>query len=162
MQCTKFFADLRCSSLKFTGFAIAKIDSLRQTVTRNKKEHFYFQLKSLPIEVIIAAAEKCRNRSQSDHKDWITLLWSPEDNAKATKTLLDHAMCVASRKKLENPQIKTIVTAWLNSLNFDPNDSNLDLEVEKYVALDEHSTLSYIIGHRLVQKVRRTSTVTTK
>ena len=107
--------------------------------------------------MIIAAAEKCRNRSQSDQKDWITLLWSPEDNAKATKTLLDHAMCVASRKKLENPQIKTIVTAWLNSLNFDPNDSNLDLEVEKYVALDEHSTLSYIIGHRLVQKVRTTS-----
>ena len=107
--------------------------------------------------MIIAAAEKCRNRSQSDQKDWITLLWSPEDNAKATKTLLDHAMCVASRKKLENPQIKTIVTAWLNSLNFDPNDSNLDLEVEKYVALDEHSTLSYIIGHRLVQKVKRTS-----
>ena len=84
---------------------------------------------------------------------WISNLWNAEHNSKAMKALLDHAMCAASRKKLEQPLIKKIVTAWSLSLDFQPNDSNLDIEVEKYVALDEHSTLTYFIGHRLIAKV---------
>ena len=114
-------------------------------------------MKTLPIDAIIGTAEKfsSRNISQNKHfQDWISKFWTSENNVKAMKALLDHAMCTASRKRLDEKITKRIVTAWFNCLNYDASDSNLDLEVEKFVALDEHSTLSYIIGHRLAQKVK--------
>ena len=117
----------------------------------------WFQLKTLPIDAIIGTAEKFSNRNISQNKhfhDWISKFWTPQNNLKAMKALLDHAMCTASRKRLDEKITKRIVTAWFNCLNFEASDSNLDLEVEKFVALDEHSTLSYIIGHRLSQKVK--------
>ena len=111
----------------------------------------------MPIDAIIGTAEKFSNRNISQNKhfhDWISKFWTPQNNLKAMKALLDHAMCTASRKRLDEKITKRIVTAWFNCLNFEASDSNLDLEVEKFVALDEHSTLSYIIGHRLAQKVK--------
>ena len=66
-------------------------------------------------------------------------------------------MCAAARKRLDTSETKKIVTTWLTMLDLEANDSNLDVEVEKFVALDEHSTLSYIIGHRLVGKVTNAS-----
>ena len=111
----------------------------------------------MPIDAIIGTAEKFSNRNISQNKhfhDWISKFWTPQNNLKAMKALLDHAMCTASRKRLDEKITKRIVTAWFNCLNFEASDSNLDLEVEKFVALDEHSTLSYIIGHRLAQRVK--------
>ena len=112
-------------------------------------------MKTLPIDAIIGTAERCSSRSQNKHfQDWISKFWTSENNVKSMKALLDHAMCTAARKRLDEKITKRIVTAWFNCLNYDASDSNLDLEVEKFVALDEHSTLSYIIGHRLAQKVK--------
>ena len=110
------------------------------------------QLKTLPIDAILAATEKCKNRSKSS--DWISALWSSEVNQKAGRSLVDFAMCAAARKKMPIQDIKNIVTTWLSLLNCDPKDSTLDIEVEKFVSLDEHSALSYVIGHKLAQKVR--------
>ena len=71
--------------------------------------------------------------------------------------MAEFAMCAAARKRLEQSQIKKIVVAWLGVLkldaDYDVNDSALDLEVEKFVALDDHSMLSYIIGHKLMKEV---------
>lgn len=111
---------------------------------------FYLQLKSLPIEAVVAAAEKCREK---DRLDWIASLWSEETNAKAGYALMDFAMCAAARKKLPVDQVKSIVDVWLKLLNLEASDSTLDIEVEKFVNQDEHSLLSYIIGHRLCGKV---------
>ena len=102
------------------------------------------------MKAIIGTAEKIHNRSQNY---WISNLWTAEDNSKVIKALVDHAICAASRKKLDWELIKKMVDVWLDSLNIDPNDSILDIEVEKYVAIDEHSRLSYIIAHRLSKKV---------
>ena len=117
----------------------------------------------MPLDALLAVADKCRDRylSQDAHpKDlsWIADdLWSPVSNAKAGKAITEFGMCMAARsKKLPDTSktIKKIVTSWLNWLNLDANDSNLDIEVEKFVSLDEHSMLSYVIGHRLAAKVR--------
>ena len=110
-----------------------------------------FQLKTLPIEAVLAAADKCENRSKSS--DWISALWSSQVNQKAGRSLVDFAMCAAARKKLQLQVVKKIVDVWLRNLNCDPTDSTLDIEVEKFVALDEHSALSYVIGHKLARKV---------
>ena len=71
--------------------------------------------------------------------------------------MAEFAMCAAARKRLDQSQIKKIVVAWLGILQLDVgynvNDSALDLEVEKFVALDDHSMLSYIIGHKLIKEV---------
>ena len=71
--------------------------------------------------------------------------------------MAEFAMCAAARKRLEQSQIKKIVVAWLGILklevDYNVNDSALDLEVEKFVALDDHSMLSYIIGHKLIKEV---------
>ena len=97
--------------------------------------------------------EKCRDR-RSAQSNWISSLWSDaEVNTKAGKAMAEFAMCVAARKKLETGLIKKIVSAWLGILKLDANDSTLDLEVEKFVAIDDHSMLSYIIGHRLIKEV---------
>ena len=117
-----------------------------------------FQLKTLPIEAVLAAAEKCENRSKSS--DWISALWSSQVNQKAGRSLVDFAMCAAARKKLHLQVVKKIVDVWLRSLNCDPKDSTLDIEVEKFVALDEHSALSYVIGHKLARKVRKNLVIT--
>lgn len=115
-----------------------------------------FQLKSLPIEAVVAVAEKCHERQvvkQNAQTNWISDLWSSEINSKAGLAIMDFAMCSAARKRTDTHETKKIVSTWLAMLNLEANDSSLDLEVEKFVALDEHSTLSYIIGHRLVGKV---------
>lgn len=71
--------------------------------------------------------------------------------------MAEFAMCAAARKRLDQSQIKKIVVAWLGILKLEPdhnvNDSVLDMEVEKFVALDDHSMLSYIIGHKLIKEV---------
>lgn len=100
---------------------------------------------------MVAAAEKCREKNRPD---WIASLWNEDTNAKAGYALMDFAMCAAARKELPIKQIKSIVSVWLNLLNLGALDSNLDIEVEKFVNQDEHSLLSYIIGHRLAGKVR--------
>ena len=84
--------------------------------------------------------------------DWVTLLCE-ETKLKAGKALVDFAMCAAARTKLDPQLVKKIVTTWLNNLNLAPDDSTLDIEVEKFVYQDEHSLLSYVIGHRLIVKV---------
>jgi hypothetical protein len=123
------------------------------------------QLKTLPIESVVAVAVKCskrqehqtatndENKSRSD--DWMSALWPSEVNAKAGKAITEFAMCTAARKRSDSTTIKSIVVAWLDMLNLKADDSNLDIEVEKFVSLDEHSTLSYTIGHRLVKKVHK-------
>ena len=122
----------------------------------------YFQLKSLPMDAVIKAVEKFRDRwprqpQNSAQSNWISFLWNDKVNIKAGKAMAEFAMCAAARKKLEQSQIKKIVVAWLGVLkldaDFDVNDSALDLEVEKFVALDDHSMLSYIIGHKLIKEV---------
>ena len=122
----------------------------------------YFQLKSLPMEVVIKAVEKCRDRwprqpQNSAQSNWISFLWNDKVNTKAGKYMAEFAMCAAARKRLDHIQIKKIVVAWLGVLKldaeYDVNDSALDLEVEKFVALDDHSMLSYIIGHKLIKEV---------
>ena len=125
---------------------------------------FCFQLKSLPMEAVIKAVEKCRDRSRpqqpqnSAQSNWISSsLWNDKVNTKAGKAMAEFAMCAAARKRLEQSQIKKIVVAWLGILklenDYNVNDSALDLEVEKFVALDDHSMLSYIIGHKLIKEV---------
>ena len=99
----------------------------------------------------MTAVEKCRDRSAQSN--WISSLWSDEVNTKAGKAMAEFAMCAAARKKLETGLIKKIVSAWIRILKLDANDSTLDLEVEKFVAIDDHSMLSYIIGHRLIKEV---------
>lgn len=99
----------------------------------------------------MAAADKCRDRKPDAH--WISSLWSPEAKAKAGKVMIEFAMCFAARKRMSDSIIKKIVSGWLSMLNLEANDSTLDIEVEKFVSLDEHSMLSYIIGHRLIGKV---------
>ena len=60
-------------------------------------------------------------------------------------------------KRLEPPLVKKIVVAWLGilklELDYNVDGSDLDLDVEKFVALDDHSMLSYIIGHKLIKEV---------
>merc|ERR1712156_1028526 len=111
-----------------------------------------YLLKSLPIEAVVRAVEKCRDRGRSAQSNWISSLWSDEVNTKAGKAMAEFAMCAAARKKLETGLIKKIVSAWIRILKLDANDSTLDLEVEKFVAIDDHSMLSYIIGHRLIKE----------
>ena len=122
----------------------------------------YFQLKSLPMEAVIKAVEKCRDRrpqqpQNNAQSNWISSLWNDKVNTKAGKTMAEFAMCAAARKRLDQSQIKKIVVAWLGILKLEPdynvNDSALDLDVEKFVALDDHSMLSYIIGHKLIKEV---------
>ena len=120
----------------------------------------YFQLKSLPMEAVIKAVEKCRDRrpqqpQNNAQSNWISSLWNDKVNTKAGKAMADFVMCAAARKRLGPDQTKKIVAAWLGilKLNYDVNDSDLDLEVEKFVALDDHSMLSYIIGHKLIKEV---------
>lgn len=138
------------SGYKSVGFRVVQVHS---NVVLNAMQTFFsdLQLKTLPIDAILAAAEKCKNRSKSS--DWISALWSSEVNQKAGRSLVDFAMCAAARKKMPIQDIKNIVTTWLSLLNCDPKDSTLDIEVEKFVSLDEHSALSYVIGHKLAQKV---------
>ena len=102
---------------------------------------------------MVRAVEKCRDRGRSAQSNWISSLWSDEVNTKAGKAMAEFAMCAAARKKLETGLIKKIVSAWIRILKLDANDSTLDLEVEKFVAIDDHSMLSYIIGHRLIKEV---------
>lgn len=112
------------------------------------------QLKSLPIEALLYTAEICRDPKLANHPmSWVSSLWTEDKIAKVCKDITDFAMCSAARKKMEAPLVKQIVSVWLKILNLDPDDSNLDIEVEKFVELDEHSFLSYIIGHRLISKV---------
>ena len=107
----------------------------------------------------MTAAEKCRDRAEKyrDRKPdahWISSLWSLEASEKADKAMMEFAMCVAARKRMKSDTIiKKIVSGWLSMLNLKHNDSALDIEVKKFVKLDEHSMLSYIIGHRLIGKV---------
>ena len=121
-----------------------------------------YLLKSLPMEVVIKAVEKCRDRwprqpQNSAQSNWISFLWDDEVNKKAGKAMAEFAMCAAARKRQDQSQIKQIVVAWLGILKLDAdynvNDSALDLEVEKFVALDDHSMLSYIIGHNLIKEI---------
>ena len=114
------------------------------------------------MDAVIKAVEKFRDRwprqpQNSAQSNWISFLWNDKVNAKAGKAMAEFAMCAAARKRLEQSQIKKIVVAWLGVLkldaDFDVNDSALDLEVEKFVALDDHSMLSYIIGHKLIKEV---------
>ena len=114
------------------------------------------------MEAVIKAVEKCRDRrpqqpQNNAQSNWISSLWNDKVNTKAGKTMAEFAMCAAARNRLEPPLVKKIVVAWLGilklELDHNVNDSDLDLEVEKFVALDDHSMLSYIIGHKLIKEV---------
>ena len=101
---------------------------------------------------MVTVADKFRENQQRD-LHWISSMWSAENKTKAAKAMIDFAMCYAARKRVSDGIIKKIVSAWLSMLNLEANDEDLDFEVEKFVSLDEHSMLSYIIGHRIIGKV---------
>ena len=114
------------------------------------------------MDAVIKAVEKCRDRrpqqpQNNAQSNWISSLWNDKVNTKAGKTMAEFAMCAAARKRLEPPLVKKIVVAWLGilklELDYNVDGSDLDLDVEKFVALDDHSMLSYIIGHKLIKEV---------
>ena len=112
------------------------------------------------MDVVVKAIEKCVGRltklTWSAQSNWMSSLWNDKVNTKAGKAMAEFAMCAAARKRLEPALIKKIVVAWLGILKLefpDVESSDLDLEVEKFVALDDHSMLSYIIGHKIIQQV---------
>ncbi len=71
--------------------------------------------------------------------------------------MVDFGLCSAARKKLPTVTVNTIVKSWaetsLSSPEIASETSSIELEVEKYVSLDERATLSYSIGAQIHKKV---------
>ena len=75
------------------------------------------------------------------------------------QSLCEYCMIFAAKsEQLELEVIQTIVSKWLQLFpnNDSPeSDSDLDLEVEKYVSLGGNTTQIYEIGYQLYLKVNK-------
>ena len=72
--------------------------------------------------------------------------------SKVERSLCEYCMIYAAKCELELEVIKTIVSKWLR-LFPDGSDSNLDIEVDKYVSLGGKTAQIYEIGYQLCSKV---------
>ena len=72
--------------------------------------------------------------------------------SKVEQGLCDYSMIYAAKCELKVEVIKAIVSKWLR-LFPEENDSNLDVEVEKYVSLGGKTAQIYEIGYQIYAKV---------
>ena len=87
------------------------------------------------------------NRSDSFAKLYTKPLCS-----KIEVAVCDYSMIYAAKCELKLDIIQKIVSMWLR-LYPDGNDSNLDIEVEKYVSLGGKTAQIYEIGYQIYAKV---------
>ena len=75
------------------------------------------------------------------------------------QSLCEYCMIFAAKsEQLELEVIQTIVSKWLllfPDKDYSQSDSDLDLEVEKYVSLGGNTTHIYEIGYQLYLKVNK-------
>ena len=72
--------------------------------------------------------------------------------SKVEQALCDYSMIYAAKCELKVEFIKVVVSKWLR-LFPEENDSNLDIEVEKYVSLGGKTAQIYEIGYQIYEKV---------
>lgn len=72
--------------------------------------------------------------------------------SKVEQALCDYSMIYAAKCELKVEVIRVIVSKWLR-LFPEENDSNLDVEVDKYVSLGGKTAQIYEIGYQIYAKV---------
>ena len=72
--------------------------------------------------------------------------------SKIELALCDYSMVYSAKCELKQEVVHVIVSKWLR-LFPEENDSNLDIEVEKYVSLGGKTTQIYEIGYQIYTKV---------
>ena len=84
--------------------------------------------------------------------DSFAKLYTKQMCSKIELALCDYSMIYAAKCELKLQIVQTIVSMWLR-LFPDGNDSNLDLEAEKYVSLGGKTAQIYEIGYQIYAKV---------
>ena len=72
--------------------------------------------------------------------------------SKVEQALCEYSMIYAAKCELKVEVIRVIVSKWLR-LFPEENDSNLDVEVDKYVSLGGKTAQIYEIGYQIYAKV---------
>ena len=72
--------------------------------------------------------------------------------SKVEQALCDYSMVYAAKCELKLEIIQNVVSKWLRMFPTEV-DSNLDIEVEKYVSLGGKTAQIYEIGYQLYLKV---------
>ena len=72
--------------------------------------------------------------------------------SKVEQALCDYSMVYAAKCELKLEIIQNVVSKWLRMFPTEV-DSNLDIEVEKYVSLGGKTAQIYEIGYQLYVKV---------
>ena len=73
--------------------------------------------------------------------------------SKVEQALCDYSMIFAAKCELKVDLIKAVVSKWLR-LFPEEHDSNLDIEVEKYVSLGGKTAQIYEMGYQIYVKVK--------
>ena len=119
-----------------------------------------FQLKLISIEEVLSAIDRFRER-QNEAKSHVAFecvdkpfskLWVKPMCSKIEQALCEYCMIYAAKCELVLEVTKIVVSKWLR-LFPDGKDSNLDLEVDKYVSLGGNTAQIYEIGYQLYEKV---------
>ena len=121
-----------------------------------------FQLKLLSIDEVLCAIDRWSQRNQDNANgvssefingsDPLCKTWIKPLCSKIEQALCDYCMIYAAKCELKLDLVKRIVSKWLR-LFPDGNDSNLDIDVEKYVSLGGKTAQIYEIGYQLYSKV---------
>ena len=121
-----------------------------------------FQLKLLSIDEVLCAIDRWSQRNQDNANgvssefingsDPLCKTWIKPLCSKIELALCDYCMIYAAKCELKLDLVKRIVSKWLR-LFPDGNDSNLDIDVEKYVSLGGKTAQIYEIGYQLYSKV---------
>ena len=119
------------------------------------------QLKLLSIEEVVSAIDRWSKRgndleNEDTHmvksSDIFAKLYTKPMCSKIEIAICDYSMIYAAKCELKLEIIQRIVSMWLR-LFPDGNDSNLDIEVEKYVSLGGKTAQIYEIGYQIYAKV---------
>ena len=119
------------------------------------------QLKLLSIEEVVSAIDRWSKRgndlkNEDTHivksSDIFAKLYTKPMCSKIEIAICDFSMIYAAKCELKLEIIQRIVSMWLR-LFPDGNDSNLDIEVEKYVSLGGKTAQIYEIGYQIYAKV---------
>lgn len=76
--------------------------------------------------------------------------------SKIELALCDYSMVYAAKCELKLEIVQVIVAKWLR-LFPEENDSNLDIDVEKYVSLGGKTIQIYEIGYQIYTKVKKSN-----
>ena len=153
---------------------LAEVEKLLQGMYKKKQHYLFycnlifdcpyktFQLKLLSIEEVLSATDRWFQRKTEtvcdvssgsmNASDPFSKLWAKPICSKVEQALCDYGMIHAARCELKLEIIKNVVSKWLRLFPVDV-DSNLDIEVEKYVSLGGKTAQIYEIGYQLYSKV---------